>query len=259
MLHNRFTHALVRYPTPHMGAGLTTQLLGAPDFARALQQYNAYVEALRMCGLSIQALDGDEAFPDGHFVEDAAVIYEDVTVITQPGAPERLGEARSIGAALEAREPVSITGDGRVDGGDVLFCADRVLIGLSERTNRAGAEQLHDALLRHDPALVVDYVPVRGVLHLKTGITELAPGIMLRSPHFETDYAFDFAETFLLPIHEAHGANVLPINDALLIMRGYPTVRALAQQHYENVIELDMSEFAKMDGSLTCLSLRYNG
>ncbi|MBL8163480.1 MAG: amidinotransferase [Anaerolineae bacterium] len=259
MPHNHFTHALVRYPTPQMGAGLTTQSLGAPDFERALSQYNAYLEALRACGLAVQALDGDAAFPDGHFVEDTAVIYEHVTVITQPGAPERLGEIQSIGAALAQRQPVFISGDGRVDGGDVLFCADRVLIGLSERTNLVGAEQLRAALVQSNSSVVVDFVPVRGVLHLKTGITELAPGILLRSPFFETDYHFDFAETFLLPVHEAHGANVLPINDALLIMRGYPTVRAFAQQHYENVIELDMSEFAKMDGSLTCLSLRYNG
>lgn len=257
MSHNRFTHALVRRPTPQMGAGLTTQSLGAPDFERAWQQHHAYTEALRACGLTVQTLDGDAVFPDGHFVEDTAVIYGALTVITQPGAPERFGEAQSIGAALAHRNPVYIQGAGRVDGGDVLFCMDRVLIGLSERTNRAGAEQLRDALLQYEPSLVVDFVPVRGVLHLKTGITELAPGVLLRSPLFETDYSFDFTKTCLLPVSEAHGANVLPINDSLLIMRGYPTVRAFAERHYENVIELDMSEFAKMDGSLTCLSLRY--
>lgn len=254
---NSFTHAIVRHPTPNLYDGLTTQNLGKTDFAAATRQYNAYLDALRACGLTITALPSDKAYPDGCFVEDPAVIYRDLVVITQPGAVSRRGEAASVAEAFQSYNPVCISNEGYLDGGDVLFCADRVLIGLSERTNRAGAEQLRNALVSYDSALTVDFVPLSGVLHLKTGVTELSPGVLMRSPMMSSDYDFGFAENYLLPLPEAHGANVLPINDALLIMDGYPTVAKIAEEHYTQVYELPMSEFEKMDGSLTCLSLRY--
>ncbi len=258
MSHNTFTHALARRPTSNIGDGLTTQQLGKPDFTQTLKQYNAYLDALRACGLNLTILPGDETYPDGCFVEDPAVIYRDLVVITQPGAASRRGEAAAIAHAFPSRDLVYISGDACLDGGDVLFCADRVLIGLSERTNRAGAEQLRNALIAYDSKLKVDFVPISGVLHLKTGVTELAPGVLLRSPLMSANYAFDFAESYILPLHEAHGANVLPTNNALLIMSGYPTVADLAQRFYTQIHQLPMSEFEKMDGSLTCLSLRYN-
>lgn len=257
MSHNTFTHALARYPTPNLCDGLTSQELGVPDFELAMQQYNAYLNALRECKIEVTILPGDPTYPDGCFVEDPAVIYKGLTFITQPGAASRLGEANSIADALQSRDLVRMTGNGRLDGGDVLFCADRVLIGISERTNREGAEQLCNALTHYEAGLRVEFVPFGGVLHLKSGITELAPGVLLRSPVMTCDFGFDFAETYLLPFPEAHGANVLPINNSVFIMKGYPTVRKLAEGYYNRIVELPMTEFEKMDGSLTCLSLRY--
>ncbi len=256
---NAFTKAVVRYPMSNLCDGLTTQTLGIPNFTLALEQYNAYLDALRTCGLAVSAIPSDPAYPDGCFVEDPAVIYRDLIVITQPGAKTRLGESASIVEFFQHQHVVYITGEGCLDGGDVLFCTDRVLIGLSERTNRNGAEQLRNLLTDYDSTLRVDFVPISGVLHLKTGVTELAPGSLLRSPMMSTDYAFDFAENYYLPQEEAHGANVLPINDSVLIMDEYPTVAKFAEKHYSKVFALQMSEFEKMDGSLTCLSLRYNG
>lgn len=259
MSHNTFTHALARYPAATMGEGLTTQTMGRPDSALALQQYEAYLEALRQCGLQVTTLPADANLPDGHFVEDAAVLYKGLTVMTQPGAAVRQREVESVSQALSDRQQVHIAGDGRLEGGDVLFCADRILIGLSARTNQSGAEQLRNALCDYDASLKVDFVPIEGVLHLKTGVTELAPGVLLRSPQMTTDYDFSFAETHMLPPEQAHGANVLPINDALLVIQGYPAVSELAHRYHTQVFELGMSEFHKMDGSLTCLSLRYTG
>jgi dimethylargininase len=256
---NSFTHALARYPTTNLGDGLTTQELGAPDFNLAMQQYSAYLDALRDCGLDVTVLRGDPTYPDGCFVEDTAVIYRDLAVITQPGADTRLGETTIITKSFGTRQCVHMTGEGRLDGGDVLFCSDRILIGISERTNQQGAEQLRNALVSYDSTLKVDFVPFTGVLHLKTGVTEIAPGVLPRTSMISTDYSFDFAETYYLPPSEAHGANVLPINGSILIMAGYPTVAKLAEKYYTNVFELPMSEFEKMDGSLTCLSLRYAG
>ncbi len=257
MSHNRFTHALVRMPLANIGAGLTTQDLGTPDFDVAMRQYNAYIDALKACGLQITCIPSDPTYPDGHFVEDAAIIYGDLVVITQPGAPERFGEPKAIAEALKYKNPVYMTGDARLDGGDVLFCADRVLIGLGKRTNRAGAEQLRAPLQDYDNGLKVDFVPFDVMLHLKSGLTELAPGVLLLSPELQIDYAIDFAETVLVPPAESYATNVLPINDCILIINGYPTVHERAARHYSQIHALDMTEFQKMDGSLTCLSLRY--
>jgi dimethylargininase len=257
MPHNYFTHAIVRTPLNNIGDGLTTQNLGTPDFNLAMRQYNAYIATLKTCGLVVTALPGDADYPDGHFVEDTAILYGDLVVITQPGAPERLGETKAIAETLKSKNPVYLTGEGRLDGGDVLFCTDRVLIGLGKRTNQAGAEQLRRALKSYDSQIKVDFVPFDGMLHLKSGLTELAPGVLLRSPELISDFRFDFTETCLVPAIESYTTNVLPINDAILVIAGYPTVNELAAQYYSKVYALEMSEFQKMDGSLTCLSLRY--
>lgn len=256
--HNRFTHALTRTPTDNLSAGLTSQLLGAPDMAVAYQQHAAYEDALRSCGLTVTQLPGDSRHPDGCFVEDAAVIYGDLVVISQPGAQSRRGETDAIAAAFSGHPQVRLSGDAYLDGGDVLFCADRVLIGLSERTNRAGAVALRNALRDYDSTIRVDFIPVSGVLHLKTGVTELAPGVLLFSPRMQADGDFSFAECHTLPEREWHGANLIPINESVLVMEGYPTVANLAAKHVRDVKILAMSEFEKMDGSLTCLSLRYS-
>jgi dimethylargininase len=254
---NTFTHAIVRTPLENIGDGLTTQNLGIPDFERALQQYDRYIETLRLCGLQIISLAGDPAYPDGHFVEDTAVIYGDLAVITQPGAPERRGETQAIAEALQDKHLVHLSGEAYLDGGDILFCADHILIGLGKRTNQLGAEQLRSALKDYDADIKVDFVPFDGMLHLKSGLTELAPGVLLRSPELLSDFSFDFTETYLVPVNESYATNVLPINDAILVIAGYPTVNDLAARYYDTVYALEMSEFQKMDGSLTCLSLRY--
>jgi dimethylargininase len=177
------------------------------------------------------------------------------SAVGSAGAP---GEAETIADHLRHLHPVFIDGDeAAIDGGDVLFCADRVLIGLSERTNRAGAEQLRAALRSVQADLRVDFVPFEGVLHLKSGLTELAPGVLVKSPSMKTDYAVESAETVMLPPEESYAADVLPVNETLIVPAGYPSVMALAEKHYTKICALDMSEFQKMDGGVTCLTLRY--
>lgn len=258
-MHNKFTHALSRRPASSMAQGLTTRQLGQPNVELAQAQYEAYVAALRAAGLDVTVLDANPAFPDGHYVEDTAVIFRDVVFITQPGAEARRHESQTIAPALPSDNQVVMSGEAYLEGGDVLFCGDeRVLIGLSTRTNLVGAEQLRAAIHNSYLDVKVDFVPVEGVLHLKTGLTELAPGVLLRSPYLKTDFDFSsFAQVITLPEAEEYASNVLPINDAILIANGYPTVHELASQHYNDVRIIDMSEFEKMDGSLTCLSLRY--
>jgi dimethylargininase len=186
-----------------------------------------------------------------------AVLYGDLAVITQPGALERRGETQAIAETLQDKHLVHLSGEAYLDGGNVLFCADRVLIGLGKRTNQQGAERLREALQDYDADLKVDFIPFEGMLHLKSGLTELAPGVLLRSPELQSDFSFTFAEVYVVPTVESYATNVLPINDAVLVIAGYPRVNDLAARYYDTVYALEMSEFQKMDGSLTCLSLLY--
>ena len=150
-----------------------------------------------------------------------------------------------------------LSSEAYIDAGDVLFCSDRVLVGQSSRTNLGGFQALQRTLQTIKPNLQVDCVPFSGVLHLKTGLTELAPGILLRDPKFKTNYSFGWCQCITLPEEEGYSAHVMPINDQIVIPKGFPTVQEIAKKYYSKVIELNMSEFQKMDGGLSCLSLRY--
>lgn len=254
------TRVLARRPATTFASGITTRdYLGVPTYEATIQQYDAYLGALRDCGLRVTTLDADDRYPDGHFVEDAAVIFGDTAFICRPALSSRRGEEQAIAEALAGLDLVYAVGDGvAIEGGDVLFCEDRVLIGLSTRTNRVGAEQLAATIRSRLGPVPVECVPFSNVLHLKTGLTELAPGVLLHDPAMKLHEPITFAEVVTLPPEEGYAASVLPINrDTVLIASGYPTVQALAERHYANVIALEMSEFEKMDGGLTCLSLRY--
>lgn len=253
------TRALLRRPAATLTDGITGHpQFGAPDVDLCLRQFDAYAGALRNLGLDLTILPADDRFPDGHYVEDTAVIFRDMAFITRPGSAARAQEVASIAENLRDLHQVHMRDDeSQLEGGDVLFCADRVLIGIAGRTNIAGAEELAAALRTVQPDLRVDFVPFAGVLHLKSGLTELAPGILVHDPAMKMDYDFGLAEVVTLPPEEGYAGCILPVNEAVIIPAGYPTVQKVAEQHAANVIALEMSEFRKMDGGLTCLSLRY--
>jgi dimethylargininase len=254
----RATHAIVRTPARSLARGITTQQLGTPDVDLARDQHATYVAALRQLGVAVTVLDADEAYPDSCFVEDPAVIYNDVAIITRPAARSRSGEVGAIRETLAALMPTVELGGGedvRMDGGDVLRCGSNVLVGQSRRTNHMGLKRLMARLREVAPTLTVTGVPIDGVLHLKTGMTALHDKLLLRNPLCKVEHRFPFARTFVLPREQGYAANVLPINDGVLIAKGFPMVTMLAHEYYDRVIEVDMSEFHRMDGSLTCLSL----
>jgi len=250
-----FTHAICRRPGAEVAHGLTTATLGAPDFETTLVQHDAYVAALRDCGLEVTVLDALPGHPDAHFVEDTAVITPRVAVVTRPGHPDRRGEEDTIAVALAScdRPLERITAPGTVDGGDVLQAGDHVFIGQSSRTNAAGAEQLARILAAHGHTSTT--IPVAEGLHFKSSVNEVGSALLVTADCADWP-ALQEHQLLVAPRGEEYAGNTLRINDTLITPEGYPGTRELLDSLGLRVIELDTSEFRKMDGGLTCLSLR---
>ena len=233
---------------------------GRPDFRKALAQHQDYCDALRECGVKLTVLAADERYPDGTFVEDTAVIAARVAVMTQPGAPSRAGEVPAIAAALRQFRPVleQIEPPGTADGGDICQADDHFFIGVSARTNQAGATQLAAILTRRGyTASMVDIRGHRTLLHLKSGIAWLGDRRLVMvagAPRTGEMAAFELIE---VDVAEAYAANCVRVNDVVLVAEGYPKLAARLDGLGYAVRSVDVSEFRKMDGGLSCLSLRF--
>ena len=248
-----FTQAIVRTPGPDAGAGLTTAALGKPDHALLLEQHALYVHTLADLGLTITQLAPLPGHPDAYFVEDAALIFPELAIITRPGAPERRLEAEAIAETVaNFRTLHRLTAPATLDGGDVLVMNRTVFVGISERTNTAGAEQLASLL----PGYTVTPVPVPAGLHLKSSVTRAGDHLLLtRALSKRPEFAG--APHLVVPDEEAYAANILTINGTLVMPRGFPKTQALLEKLELPLRLLDQSEVQKMDGALTCLSLRF--
>jgi dimethylargininase len=255
-----FQYAIVRPPPSSFARGLTSAHLGTPDLTRALAQHAAYCSALEHCGLELMRLPPLEDFPDSTFVEDTAVVTEHCAVLTCPGAPSRKGEVALNEPALRARfERVHrIEPPGTLDGGDVCRAGQHFFIGISERTNAEGARQLAALLAPYGySSCVIDVREVPGILHLKTGISWLGDNRITMIDTMADFEAFRGYEIVRLHPKENHAANCLRINDYVVISAGVPRFESTVRKLGYPVIALDMSEFRKMDGSLSCTSIRF--
>ncbi len=249
-----YTKAIVRKPGRNFANGITTSNLGKPDFGKALGQHSAYCDALIKCGVELTVLDADERYPDGCFVEDTAVVNSMVKVISRPGAATRRGEEEAIARILAGYGPTeSVTAPGTMEGGDILRAENHYFIGVSERTNSEGADQLSAILAKH--GFTSSIVRVEAGLHLKSDIAYLGDGNFISTPVFSQ--VAHPANTIILDPEEYYSANCLRVNDYLLIAKGFPKSKSKILELGYNIIELDMSEFRKMDGGLTCLSLLF--
>jgi dimethylargininase len=250
-----FTKAITRRPALSLGRGLTSADLGAPNPVLAARQHEAYCEALRSCGVEVIVLDPVEEFPDSTFVEDTAVIAGHRAMITRPGHPSRLGEADLIEPVLSRYLEVDrISPPGRIDGGDVLEVDDLVLIGLSKRTNMEGARQLGTFLAREGFRSAT--VRVKLGLHLKSGLSYLGNGVALADSSMSQIEGLSGLDVIGVADGEDYCANCITVNGRLIFPSGFPGTLALLARTGVEIIELDMSEFRKMDGGLSCLSLR---
>ena len=255
-----FTRAIVRPPAVSFADGITSSGLGPPDLALALVQHEAYCRMLERLGLSLVRLPADPGFPDSTFVEDAAIVTSQGAILTRPGAPSRAGEVTALGAALDRWFPEldRISPPGTVDGGDVCEAGEQFFIRVGERTNAEGARQLAAWLAgRGFGSSVIDLRQVPGLLHLKTGISWLGGRRLLTWGEVAGHQALRGWEVVKVPKGEEYAANCIEINDAVLIARGFPQTAALLRGLGHEVVELDMSEYRKMDGGLSCLSVRW--
>lgn len=252
-----FRHAIVRTPCRRLSEGLTTADLGPPQYEAALRQHRGYISALQTCGVEVEVLEADERFPDSTFVEDTAVLCEHCAFITIPGAPSRQGEEERVAAAL-ARHFAMITriqAPGTLDGGDVLRVEDRFFIGLSARTNGEGARQLANALGRF--GYIASTVPLQSMLHLKTGISYLGENTVLVSGELAEHEVFRRFRRLTVPPEEAYAANSIRVNDTVIVPAGFPRTAEMVGEAGFRVLAVEVTEFRKVDGGLSCLSLRF--
>jgi dimethylargininase len=257
----RFTKAIVRLPGRNFSQGLSLSASpSGPDFRRALEQHAAYRRALAECGVEVTVMSAEDSYPDGTFVEDTFVIAERVAIATRPGAKTRMGEVESVAAALRGYRPrlERIEAPGTVDGGDVCQVEDHFLIGLSARTNEAGAAQLAAILARCQyTSATIDIRKHPSLLHLKSGIAYLGERRFLIAPGFPPTDELAHSDLIEVAAGEIYAANAVRVNDEVLIASGFPAVAGVLEKLRYRVRCLEMSEFAKMDGGLSCLSLRF--
>lgn len=233
--------------------------LGKPDYELALKEHDAYIEALKQCDVDVTVLEADERYPDSCFVEDPALITRACAIITNPGAESRNGEKFEIVDAVRKFFPEDrieyIQAPGTLEGGDVMMVGDHFYVGRSARTNEEGIRQLTEILAKY--GMTCSEVPLEKVLHLKTGVNYLENNNMLVSGEFVTKPDFAQYNKVEIPEEEAYAANCIWVNDTVIVPEGYPAVLAAVQSLGYKTLLVDTSEYRKLDGGLSCLSLRF--
>lgn len=252
-----FKNAIVRRPCPEIIEGLTSASLGKPDYEKALVQHEKYVDALQSCGLEVEVLEADSRFPDSTFVEDVALCTPACAILSNPGATSRNGEKVEMKPVLQTyfKQLESIGFPGTLDAGDVMMVASHFYIGISERTNVEGAEQLMRILERY--GMTGSKVPLKKMLHLKSGLSYLENNNLLITGEFIEHSAFQAFDRIEVDPDESYAANSLWINSKVLVPKGFPKTREKIEQAGYPTLSLDVSEFQKLDGGLSCLSLRF--
>lgn len=254
-----FTHAIVREPGCSVVNGLRMGSGAPPTHESVKAEHRAYVDALAEAGLAIDILPALEAFPDSVFVEDPALVFPEGAILLRPGAPSRLAEREHMRGAL-ARHFAKVLelGVGEyADGGDVLVTQETVYIGLSQRTNRIGAEALAGKLAELGRKACVVEVP-QTVLHLKSAAALLGDDTLIVTPALAKAAAFQHLRLLVTPEGEEAGANLVRVNNRVLVGQAYPRTAEMVEKDGLEVKLLPVSEVAKLDAGLSCMSLRWS-
>ena len=223
--------------------------------ARAQAQHDAYRRALKASGCEVIRLPAEPAFPDSVFVEDVALVFDEVAIATRPGAESRRGEAGAVLGVLASLRPLlRIEAPGTLDGGDVLRIGKRVFVGMSARSNASGRAQLRELLAPH--GYTVEGVAIRDCLHLKSAVTQVGANTVLLNPAWLADWR-PFAGYACIEVDpsEEHAANAVRVGDALLYPECFPKTLERLRAAGIAVTTVDVSELQKAEGAVTCCSL----
>lgn len=254
-----FTHAICRLPAASAVAGLRAVDIGTPDLDLFQRHHADYVEALRSTGATVRVLDALEAFPDSVFVEDSALCLPEGAIAMRPGAPSRLGEADAMAPELARfyRDVRHIEGPGFVEGGDILVTEREILVGTSARTDADGVAELRRLVADWGYTLRELQTPP-GVLHFKTDCSLLDEETILATRRLAASGCFEGYRVIHTADGEEASANAIRFNDLVILPAGFARTRdTLVDEGYE-VREVGNTEAAKLDGGMSCLSLRFS-
>ena len=247
--------AIVRAVSSSMNRCQLTHLERVPiDVERARGQHRAYAEALVRCGCEVVELAEESELPDSVFVEDTALVTDEVAVLLRPGATERQAEVESVGRALARWRPLErVAAPGRVDGGDVLRLGRSILVGQSGRSDSEGIAQLARLLAPH--GYTVRGLALGPCLHLKTAVTEVADGVVLLNPGWVDARELGAVEVVEVDPAEPFAANALRLGDRVVYPTAFPRTADRLRARGLDLVEVDLSELAKAEGAVTCCSL----
>lgn len=253
-----FTDALLRAPAASVVDGLRAQDRGAPTLAGVRAEHDAYATALAAEGLRVHRLPALDAYPDAIFIEDPALVFGEGAILLRPGAASRLGEAAELAPVLRRQFPRVIElAAGHADGGDVLVLPDRVLIGLSARTDATGAQALVAALAQLGRRGEIVRTPP-GVLHLKSDCALLDNASVLATTRLAASGIFGAYRVLAVPAGEEAAANALRVNGAVFVGADYPLTAALLADAGYRVVRLPVAQVGLLDAGLSCMSLRWH-
>jgi dimethylargininase len=252
-----FRNAIVRTPCPSVTDGISSSNLGKPVYPISLEQHAKYVEALKLLGLKVRVLPPQEQYPDSTFIEDTALCTPSCAIITRPALPSRQGEIMEMHKVLEEYYDAihEISFPATLEAGDVMMAGSHFFIGISDRTNLVGADQLIKILNNYK--LTGSKVTLNKMLHLKSGVSYLENNNMLVCGEFINHKEFEKYNRIKIDDDESYAANSLWINDKVLVPEGFPKTRGKIEKAGYETIAIDVSEFRKIDGGLSCLSLRF--
>jgi dimethylargininase len=254
----QFSHALTRKPGRSVAKGLRDGGTTDPDPGIFETEHAAYVAALKAAGVTVTELPPNEDFPDSVFIEDPALCLKGAAILLRPGAPSRLGERETLRECLGRNYPkvLDLPEGGYVDGGDILTTEREVLIGLSARTDKAGAENLRPLVEADGRTLRLVETPPE-ILHFKTECGLLDEKTIFATESILVSGCFEDYETIACPKGEEAAANLIRLNDQVFLSKGHPKTAALLRDRGYQVTELATSQAARVDGGLSCMSLRF--
>ena len=255
----QFTHAIVRQPAKSIVKGLRAVDIGSPDYDQMICDHNDYVEALVSAGVKVISLTALDKFPDGQFVEDTALCLPEAVILMRPGAPSRLGEVCEIEPQLrDLFEAVyEIEKPGHIEGGDILVTGKEILVGRSARTNANGVSQLLEIVTSLGYVLREVSTPPE-ILHFKTDCSLLGPNEILSTKRLQASGCFDGYRVINVADGEEAAANAIRVNDYVIMPAGFLRTKAILEEHGYKVKVINNTECAKLDGGMSCLSLRLN-